>query len=146
MAKIKTPEQFVAQFTPEYCIRKYDDIKTIREASLTGYFKLREVKHVYGRSTVHAWLIYWIVDLCRVMDFEIDDYQIEQASMFLYDNIYMLNVSEVSLFFKKVKSGEFGIFYGKFNLQTLLIAAIEYRKQRGLEISKMPSELQEKTL
>lgn len=71
------------------------------------------------------------------MNFEISTQQAKSTSMMILEELYMLNIAEFTFFFKQIRKGIFGIFYGKFNGQTILIACKEFRKNRGRILSDM---------
>ena len=104
---------------------------------LSDVIKISEIAQAYDEETVQLWLVAWLVNLSGVMDFSITEAQANETALFILEELYMLNVAELTLFFKRLKKGHYGIFYNKFNIQTILRAGKEYRMERGRELSKL---------
>ncbi len=99
---------------------------------------------MYGERPIVGWLSTWVINLAAVMDFDISEQQRRRTANMLIEELYMLNMAEITLFFKKLQKGDYGTFYGKFNVQTILIAAKQYRQQRGIILSRLPEKEQKK--
>lgn len=120
--------------------------RTVKDALLSGKLKLRQIAEVYDDESVSLFLETWLVQLARDMGFQISEAQARETAILLLEEIYMLNLSELTLLFKKIRKGDYGTFYGSFNMQTIVIAAKRYRQERGKEVLKLPTELQQKIL
>ena len=106
----------------------------IIKTNIQGYqkkvVKLRELVECYGEKNICNWIAAWLVSLSSKMDFSIAPDQASLTSKLILEELYMINISEFSLFFKKLLKGQYGIFYGKFNMQTIILACKEFRKER----------------
>lgn len=119
-------------------------MKIIQVAGKSDTMKLWELAQVYGQKTVCLWIEAWLVNLSEYMDFEVSEHQTTSTSIMILEELYMLKIPEFTLFFKKLRKGNYGQFYGKFNGQIIMLAALEFRKQRGTILSKEPTEEQDK--
>lgn len=133
---------FITRFNPDWCRDRYLHLKTPKEALFADVIKISEIVQAYDEETVQLWLVAWLVNLSGLMDFEINDAQANETAIFILEELYMLNVAELTLFFKRLKKGHYGVFYNKFNIQTILRAGKEYRMERGKIVSGMTSEEQ----
>ena len=80
------------------------------------------------------------------MDFEVTPDQIDDTAKMLIQEISMFNLADITLLFNRIKKGHYGVFYGKFNPQLILVAAKEYRMERGRILSRLTTEEQEQIL
>jgi hypothetical protein len=139
-----TAKDFAMQFNMDYCTSKYIAVKTNLDGIQTNTVKLRELSDCYGDENITNWISAWLIVLANKMDFQISPEQVGTTSILILEELYMINIAEFTLFFKKLLKGSYGIFYGKFNIQTILLACKEFRMQRGKVISKMGTEDQNK--
>ncbi|MCY1719114.1 hypothetical protein OU798_02085 [Prolixibacteraceae bacterium Z1-6] len=122
------------------------EIKTPKDALLKNVIKVREITACYGANTVQTWLMAWLVVLANKLDLSITVSQAEETALYLIEELYMLNIAELTLFFTKLVKGDYGSFYNKFNLHTIIQGAKKYRKSRGLILRKLPTEMQRKLI
>ena len=118
--------------------RKYSDIRTIGNAYDTGYIKLNELAVIYGRETPVMLIESWIMQLSLFLDIEIDADRIKETAWLIYDDNHFLNIAELTLLFTRIKKGYFGEFYNRIDPSSLLSWCREYRKERGMYVSKLP--------
>lgn len=130
-------EIFAVNMNLDNCIEKYSKFKTINEALRAKRVKLRELSRAYGENGIIAWIKTWLISIAMYMDFEITQEQAKGTALLILEEMYMLNMAEFTLLFKRMKKGKYGIFYGKFNGQTILRACKEFREERGGIISRM---------
>lgn len=141
-----TASEFAVEMNIDNCLLKYSEYNTEKLALQSGKIKIRELAEIYTEEKIIAWISTWLITISSHMDFDIQEQQIKTTSIFLLEEIYMLNLAEFTLFFKKLRKGLYGIFYGKFNIQTVVLAAIEYRKERGRILSALTTEEQSKLM
>ena len=130
-------ESFSVNMNLDVCMEKYAQYKTCKDALTSGKIKIRELAAIYGDRPVVGWLSTWLISIASIMDFEISNQQRKATALMLVEELYMLNMAEITLFFKRLQKGRYGIFYNKFNMQTILVAAKEFRNERGRELSKL---------
>lgn len=125
-------------------MERYMPIKSTKQALLADIVKIRELSQIYGENLISLWIQAWLVTLSSYMDFEITEQQSKITSMQIIEECYMFNLAELTLVFKRIIKGYYGIFYGKFNGQSIIKSFIQYRKERGIELSKLNTEEQKK--
>lgn len=144
VAAIPTGIEFANQFNLDYCIERYVKYKTIEDALKSNKIKLNELSEAYGEQIILGWIQAWLINLSKYMDFSVSEQQVKNTSLFILEDCYALNVVEITLIFRRIIKGYYGNFYGKFNGQIIINACKEYRKQRGIELSKLDSSEQDK--
>lgn len=133
-------------FNPDYCAERYMKYNTELSALQSGIIKLSEVKLAYDFETAIDYISAWLLNVSLYVRLEIDLNLLKNISRELYKEIFMLNLAEFTLFFSKLKRGYYGNLYGRFDGMTICNAAIEYRQKRGLILSRMAEEEQNKII
>lgn len=94
--------------------------------------RLSHMRFTYGESAPIEWLSYQIIDLnrfanCRSMT----DHQVNELAYIIAKDYYFLKLTEVMLFFHKLKSGEYGkIFYSAVDPMDILTALRKFAEER----------------
>jgi hypothetical protein len=135
-------ELFAQDFNLDSCDERYIGIKTHLDGMESKTIKLRELSDCYGDENISNWIAAWLISISSYMNFEISTQQVRTTSLIILEELYMINIAEFTLFFKQLRKGKFGIFYGKFNGQTILMACKEFRLNRGNVLSGLPSDYQ----
>jgi len=113
---------------------------------MSEFIKIRELAACFDDETIQLWLEAWLVNLSQHMDFEINESQAKETAIALVEDLYMLNLAEITLLFRKIRKGYYGRFYGKFDMQTILTAARQYRIERGKILAGLSTEIQDKLI
>jgi len=141
-----TGKSFLTQFNFDFCSKRYEPYYTAELALETKMVKLRELAEIYNRQTPVSLMEIWLVNLSTFMGFEITDQQARETAQYIFEEVGMLNIAEITLLFKRIKKGKYGDFYGRFNGQLILKACREYRKERGNILTKMSTDKQLKLI
>ena len=144
LVAFKSANDFVIEFDLDNLVKRYVDIKTPLEALRSKKIKLYQLPACYGFENVKDWLTFLLASYCKFMDFEVDEDRVKMTGILLYDDIYMMNLAEISLFFRGLQRGVYGTMY-KFNGPEILKSAREYRQKRGVELARL-SETEQKEL
>ena len=135
-------ERFAQEFNLDSCDERYISIKTNLDGLESKTINIRELSDCYGDENISNWIAAWLISVSAYMNFEISTQQARITSLLILEELYMINIAELTLFFKQLRKGRYGIFYGKFNGQTILVASKEFRMERGRVLAKLPSEQQ----
>jgi len=138
----KDAKSFMTEFNLDATIVRYIGHKTQLDAIHANTIKLREIAGAYSEKNTLLWIELWLASFCKFMDFEITDTASQATAMYLLEELYMVNLTEFSLFFKWLQKGKYGSFFGKFDGQKIIQAARQFRIDRGREISKMKTDEQ----
>lgn len=132
-----TGAKFTERFNLDYCVEKYQNYKTVKDALLSKKVKITDLVLCYDKNLLILWIRAWLTNLSAYMNFEITEMQSRKTAIFILEDCYMLNIVELTLLFKRIMKGYYGQFFGKFNGQIILHACKEYRKERGQILSKI---------
>jgi len=144
LSQFSEAKQFATEFNLDSSLSRYIAVKSNIDGIKTNTIKLRELSDCYGDENITNWISAWLVSLSSKMDFQISTEQVTSTSLLILEELYMINISEFTLFFKRLLKGDYGIFYGKFNMQTIVVACKQFRMQRGKVFLNMSTEEQRK--
>lgn len=133
---------FLNKFNPDFCGDRYSMLNTEESALKSRIIKLSEIKFAYGDQIPIDLIFAWLLNASLYVRLEIDTHLLKDISRELYKEIFMFNLAEFTLFFSKLKRGYYGNLYGRFDGMTICNAAIEYRRKRGMILSRLPEEEQ----
>lgn len=146
-SKVTTDEQ--TQETKMRMVRYTEQIESAIDRSmataLTGdYHTLSQFAKTRGQGIVIGWLSFCIVQLsefCGCRD-KMTTRQTKECARLIATHYYMLKTSEMVLFFRKVRLGEYGHFYGAVDPQRILCALKEFCEWRNVMLEHYESEKQ----
>lgn len=143
LSRFETPKSFAVQYNADNCIIEYSAIKTNLQGIKSNTVKLRELVDCFGEQNIWAWISSWLVNLSGFMDFKISPVQAKTTAILILEEMGNINISEFTLFFKKLRKGDYGLFFGKFNGQIILQGCKKFRTARGIVLNKMKFDEQE---
>lgn len=146
LAHCETPLRLIETFNPDFCQNRYKDFNTVELALKSGMFKLSELKFAYSEDTAIDLISAWLFNFSIYLGLSVDRNLILDISRGVYSEIFMLNIAELTFFFSRLKKGYFGAMYGRFDGMMICTAAREYRKQRGMILSKLPENEQKELI
>lgn len=108
------------------------------------YPTLSHVEIAYGDGSAAAWLKVQFSDLNKYVGVKetLEIEQIEQLSVFMFAECHNLKISEIALFFMKMKQGHFGEFYGVVDPMKIMTAKNKFMDERLSELNRLKRERQ----
>lgn len=100
--------------------------------------RLSHLGFAYGKSAPIEWLSYQIIDLNRYANCKpMTDYQVKSLAQTIFKEYYYLKLTEVMMFFSKVKSAEYGqLFFGAVDPIPLMGALNKFAEERAEIVRK----------
>lgn len=93
---------------------------------------LAQVSKAYGQQTTEEWLIYQIVDLsefCKLKS-KLNSTQVKQTAQLIMHAYGYLKVTEIMLYFRRFKFGQYGRFYGSVDAMIILDCIKKFCNER----------------
>ena len=110
--KFPTIADFALSLAPHEVTKRFLAIKSIEQAMKSKIAKLTEIAEAYGKESAYSYIEAWVIKLNDYVNknpqMSMNTEQVEETAMFLYQEACFLNLAELSLFFRRVKSGYFG--------------------------------------
>lgn len=119
--------------THQNCLDRYESKLNVFEAMKADLIKLFDLKSIYSEKTPVHFIESWLLQLNIFIntDNKLSGEQIKELAKYMYDEIFMLNMAELTLLFKRIKSGFYGAFYNRIDGTQLVQWCREYRKERS---------------
>lgn len=129
----------------------YDNVLKIFAPKFQGDYALQEYRcyfgtapmliqlfYAYGKSAPIEWLSYQITDLNRYANCKMmTDFQVMSLAQLIYKDYYYLKLTEVMLFFNKIKSAEYGkLFFGSVDTIPVMSALKKFAEERAEIVRK----------
>lgn len=99
---------------------------------------LVQVSKAYGSQTTEEWLIYQIVDLsefCKLKS-KLTSTQVKQTAQLIMNAYGYLKVTEIMLYFRRFKFGQYGRFYGSVDAMIILDCIKKFCNERSEAIHR----------
>lgn len=126
-------ENFLKQFNPDKQILASKNL----ERSYLGIAPtLTTVVNAYGYDVLEVWIMAQLEnlnDFCGA-NVKIEIPQMSNLVKIIFSEYYYLKISELLLFFYRLKAGEYGHFYGSIDPQKITVALLEFKRRRIAEI------------
>jgi len=133
-----TPKDLLVTLNHQALEKKYVAIRTVADAYNTGYLKLNELKKIYSEETPHLLIETWLIQLALFFDIPLEEGRVRELAWLIYDDMHFLNIAEMTLLFTRIKKGYYGKFYNRIDPSEILSWCREYRRERGMYVSKLP--------
>lgn len=108
-------------FSPSNCAKYSHKIRTIKDVLTLPSKTLGQFKAEYGRDWVIGYISMWLIELNDTSNVKqkMHDAQIEFTAERIYES-YSLRVTDLTLFFRNIKSGVYGSYYENLSQEKIL--------------------------
>ena len=121
---------FLGKFTPDLqiTVAKHEKRAFLGKAPSLGL-----IKATYGENTAVMWLMPQIWDLCEYTNSrgKLNEIQAKNLAEMISVEYGYMKVTEIMLFFHRLKCGRYGKFYGVVDPMAIMMALDEFRKERN---------------
>lgn len=142
LQKYGSREQFLERMTP-------DSQKYAAQYPAKAFFSesaptITVLRHAYGENMPAMWMLPQIFDLCEFTGVrKMDERQAINLANVIAQEYGYLKVSELLLFFYRMKTGRYGVFFGAVDPMRIMDALKQFMSERSLEYEKRENELKE---
>ena len=118
-------------------------IKSNRQAYLTDSITLATFTKAYSKDSCIALIELWLFELNDFVGVngKMNSSQINQLAQLIYSEAYSLNFAEFGLFFKRVKMGLYGEFFGVVDPMKIMTFLEQFLVERSKSIEEYNKEL-----
>lgn len=115
------------------CLTRYSNKLTISDAYKSDLIKLSDLRDIYSLMTPFYFIESWLLQLNIFINTEnkLSGEQIKELANYMYDEIYMLNMAELTLLFKRIKNGHYGVYYNRIDATQIVSWCRQYRLERS---------------
>jgi len=129
---IISSEKFLMVYAPANCMKYSYKVATLGEAINLSSPYINQIKREQGEPFCEKFIMLWLVYLNEMLNLNkpMTESQIRLCSAQLLAEYGYLKITELTLIFKRVLSGEYGEFYERLGIDKLLKFFREYDKER----------------
>lgn len=132
--KLRNAAEFLEAYNPSrqnyYCTQGGDRIYTGTAPML------KEVNEQYGYQTAMSWLYIQLNDMNTQLGYkwQMDTRQIEDCASLILERHGSLKVTELMAFFRGMKMGDYGEFYGTMNMNAVMMGLNKFYTIRNKQL------------
>lgn len=125
-------KNLLEKYSPKNCMLHSDKVKTIEEAINSKAPSIGKFQNQQGKQFTEGLITFWLLYLNKVLNLNkpMSEEQINLCSSMIVEEFYMLKVSDLTLLFKKIISGQYGEFYERLSIDKVLTFFREYLEER----------------
>ena len=135
--KLRNAAEFLEAYNPSrqnyYCTQGGDRIYTGTAPML------KEVNEQYGYQTAMSWLYIQLNDMNTQLGYkwQMDTRQIEDCASLILERHGGLKVTELMAFFRGMKMGDYGEFYGSMNMNAVMMSLNKFYTVRNRQLENI---------
>ena len=125
-------KNLLEKYSPKNCMLHSDKVKTIEEAINSKAPSIGKFQNQQGKQFTEGLITFWLLYLNKVLNLNkpMSEEQINLCSSMIVEEFYMLKISDLTLLFKKIISGQYGEFYERLSIDKVLTFFREYLDER----------------
>jgi len=139
MVRFSTAIDFCKQYNPSWQL----SVSSSESECIEGeYPTLKQLELYYNDSAPIMWLVPHLFDLseyCGCKE-KLSEHQLEECATIIAQDYFYLKVSELALFFRRMKAGKYGQFYGSVDPQKIAIYLRSFIRERAEYIQRKESD------
>ena len=125
-------KNLLEKYSPKNCMLYFGKVKTIEQAMSSKAPTVASFQREHGRQFTEGLITFWLLYLNKVLNLNkpMSEEQINLCSGMVVEEFYMLKVSDLTLLFKRIISGQYGEFYERLSIDKILTFFRTYREER----------------
>ena len=125
-------EEFLRVYSPNNCLMHSVTIKGVSDALSRNTVSLVEIKKGKGQAFLRSYIALWLIELNELLNLKnpLSEAQITLCTEQIITDYSFLKLSELSLIFKRIVSGEFGELYERISMPKLMSIFRKYDQER----------------
>ena len=131
-----TKQELLEIYSPNKAFKLFKKVGTVKKAiSVNGKVpSLGELNRNHGDKFTEAYIKLWLVNLNDALGLKrpLTESQMDETAMILAEDYKNLNIADINLIFKKMKTGEFGEYYESLNMAKVVSIFKNYFDERML--------------
>lgn len=125
-------EEFLRVYSPNNCLMHSVTIKGVSDALSRNTVSLVEIKKGKGQAFLRSYIALWLIELNELLNLNnpLTETQIELCAEQIMADYSFLKISELSLIFKRIVSGECGELYERISMPKIMNIFRQYDQER----------------
>ena len=125
-------EKFLEAYSLNNCLMRSVTIKGVSDALSRNTVSLVDIKKGKGQAFLRNYIALWLIELNELLNLKnpLSEAQIKLCTEQIITDYSFLKLSELSLIFKRIVSGEFGELYERISMPKLMTIFRQYEQER----------------
>ena len=125
-------EKFLQDYSPNNCLIRSVTLKGVSDAVNRKTVTLVDIKKGKGQTFLRNYIALWLIELNELLNLKnpLSEAQITLCTEQIITDYSFLKLSELSLIFKRIVSGEFGELYERISMPKLMSIFRKYEQER----------------
>jgi len=125
-------KNLLEKYSPKNCMLHAGKIANIQQAIESKAPSVASFQREHGRQFTEGLITFWLLYLNKVLNLNkpMSEEQINLCSSMVVEEFYMLKVSDLTLLFKRIISGQYGEFYERLSIDKILTFFRTYLDER----------------
>ena len=125
-------KNLLEKYSPKNCMLDFGKVKTIEQALNSKAPSIASFQRQQGRQFTEGLITFWLLYLNNILNLNkpMSEEQINLCSNMVVEEFYMLKVSDLTLLFKRIISGQYGEFYERLSIDKILTFFRTYLEER----------------
>ena len=125
-------KNLLEKYSPKNCLAFSGKVKTIEQAMSSKAPSIGRFQNEQGRQFTEGLITFWLLYLNKVLNLNkpMSEEQINLCSSMVVEEFYMLKMSDLTLLFKRIISGQYGEFYERLSIDKILTFFRTYLDER----------------
>ena len=125
-------KEFLRVYSPNNCLMHSSSLKGVSDALSRQTLSLVQIKKGKGEVFLRSYISMWLIYLNEVLNLNnpLTEAQIELCAEQIMADYHHLKISELSLIFKRIVSGECGELYERISMPKIMNIFRQYEQER----------------
>lgn len=130
--QMSSKKNLLEKYSPKNCMLHAGKIATVEQALNSKAPSIASFQREQGREFTEGLITFWLLYLNNILNLNkpMSEEQINLCSSMVVEEFYMLKVSDLTLLFKRIVSGQYGEFYERLSIDKVLTFFREYLEER----------------
>jgi len=130
--QMSSRKNLLEKYHPSNCMTNSGKLATIEDAVNSKAPSIASFQRDQGREFTEGLITFWLLYLNKILNLNkpMSEDQIKLCSSMVVEEYYMLKVSDLTLLFKRIISGQYGEFYERLSIDKVMTFFRTYRDDR----------------
>ena len=122
----------LSRYNPSNCMAHAGKLVSVTDAINSPSHSLGKIQREQSKKFTEGLVLVWLMYLNEILNLNkpMSEEQMKLASVLICEEFYMLKMSDLTLLFKRIISGQYGEFYERLSIDKVLTFFRNYLEER----------------
>ena len=122
----------LSRYNPSNCMAHAGKLVSVTDAINSPSHSLGKIQREQSKKFTEGLVLVWLMYLNEILNLNkpMSEEQMKLASVLICEEFYMLKMSDLTLLFKRIISGQYGDFYERISINKVLTFFRNYLEER----------------